>query len=282
MVRLLPILKGVAGLAGLAVYVELVGGADLWIRYHQAQIPELQTLQLLTPQFLLEVGISVLFVPLLAGAGAAALQYILCPENPRGTLPPRFGTVLVALVLFAIYMAQRAVADLPDGTRWLLTVLTLVSAWAVWILAKRTQGFVSLVLILFLYGALFGACFKFVRELVVEPRFDLAVVFRGQEHRPLAGLYIARTTDDVLVARLTPDASGREQEEWQTIAVQKKEVTTLVFGPHGRVADAVAQQRADELKKKLVKSRLDRPPRHQQQQASKDHRSKGTGGTKAP
>lgn len=42
------LVKGFVGLAGLAVYVELVGGAVLWARYRSAHIPEVQTIEALS------------------------------------------------------------------------------------------------------------------------------------------------------------------------------------------------------------------------------------------
>lgn len=203
------------------------------------------------------VGISALFVPLLAGLVAAAVQYVLAPANPRGTLPRRFGFVLFALVVFTSYMALRGVSLLPDESRWILFALGLAGAGAVWMVAARTSGFVSLALIFFAYGALYGACFKLVRELSITPRFDLAVAFRGVDRRPISGLYLARTADDVLVARLAPDLAKQRDDEWQTIVVPADQVTTLVFGPHGAPVDRAAQQRANKLKRLLVTRHAD-------------------------
>ncbi|MDQ3758363.1 MAG: hypothetical protein M3331_00235, partial [Actinomycetota bacterium] len=187
------LIKGAIGLAGLAIYVQLVGGAVLWARFNSANIPELQTIEVLSPEYLLAVGASSLFVPLLVGAAAATLQYILAPSNPRGTLPGRFGFVLLVVVLFAIYMAVWGAAGLDSFARGALVVVALAGAWGVWAVASRSGGFLSLALIFFVFGALYGACFKIVREFSVTPRFDLAVVFRGEERRPLAGLYMGRT-----------------------------------------------------------------------------------------
>jgi predicted nucleotide-binding protein len=259
MVRLLPVLKGLAGLVGLAVYVQLVGGAVLWVRFHEAQIPELQTIQVLSPQYLLSVGISSLFLPLLAGAAAAGLQYVLAPTNPKGTLPPRFGFVVFLLTGFAIWMACFRVSGLEDFTRWLLVVLALLGAWAVWTVAARTKGFVSLALILFVYGAIFGGCFKIVRELDVEPQFDIGVAFRGEDRDPVAGLYLGRTDSDVVMARITPKRGPRPAEEWQTIVIPKDQVTTLAFGPRSRPAEPSSQSEADDIAKALSSSGLDQP-----------------------
>lgn len=251
------LVKGFVGLAGLAVYVELVGGAVLWARYHSAHLPEVQTIEALSPEYLLVVGITSLFVPFLAGAIAAASQYVLAPSNPRGTLPRRFGFVLLVLVLFASYMALFGVDGLSSGTRLILLGLAWIGGGAVWMVAARSRGFVTLAVIFFAYGALYGACFKLVRELTITPRFDLAVVFRGEERSPLAGLYVARSSDEVLLARLVPDRSGERDGEWQTIVVPADQVTTLAFGPRGQPVEPSAQERADDLRRALRKQHLD-------------------------
>jgi len=271
-ITLPSVVKGVVGIAGLAVYVELVGGAVLWARYHNAQIPELQTLDALPPEYLLIVGISSLFVPFLAGAGAALLQYILAPSNPRGTLPRRFGFVLLALVAFASYMALWGVAGISDLARLVLILLALAGAGGLLMVALRTRGFVSLALLFFLYGALYGACFKIVRELTIKPRFDLAVAFRGEERRPLAGLFLARSEEKVLLARMAPDRAGSKNEQWQTIVIPGSQVTTLVFGPRGEPIDPIAQTRAEALRNLLRKAQLDLKRPAQDSSSAKEER----------
>jgi hypothetical protein len=259
MVRFLPLLKGLAGLVGFAVYVQLVGAAVLWIRFREADIPEIQTIQALSPQYLLSVGISSLFVPVAAGAAAAALQYLLSPRNPRGTLPPRFGIVIFLLAALVIWMAGFRIAGLETPTRWLLIVVGLLGLFGVWVVAARTRGFVSLALIFFAYGALYGGFFKIVREFDVEPLFDIGVAFRGAERDPVAGIYLGRTGDDVVMARITPKRGPQPAEEWQTIVIPKDQVTTLVFGPGSRPAERGTQTEADDLADTLVGLSLDQP-----------------------
>lgn len=267
-------IKGLAGLAALAVYVQLVGGAVMWARYHSAGIPEMQTITALPPEFLLVIGISALLVPVAIGIGAAVLQYVISPENETGVLPSGFCFVLLLLAGLGVVMAVWIVDDLATWARVTLAAGAVLGAVAVWLVARRSSKFVSLALLFFLFGALYGGAFKVVRELSINPRFDLAVVFRGEERRPAAGLYLARTSDDVLIAREAPD----RRREWQTIVIPKDQVTTLVFGPRGLAATRHSQQRADELLRQLKKARLDKVRKKAQQAQGQGTAGSGAAG----
>jgi hypothetical protein len=268
---------GVLGVAGLAAYVELVGGAMLWVRYHEAGIPEIHTIADLSPSFLLVIGISALAVPLAVGVAAALLQYVICPETRDSTLPPGFGSVLVIMVAIAFVMAIGVVDELTTVARIGLCVSAVLGALAVRTVVKRATRFVTVALLFFLFGALYGAVFKVVRERSVTPRFDVAVVFREPTKAPTAGLYLGRGTDTVLIAR----AVEERDNEWQTLAIPEAQVSTLVFGPHGRPATQQTQNRAEVLMRRLINACVDevRPDANAQSGAAAQTSGDGAVGT---
>ena len=61
--------------AALAAWIAVVGGGRVWAKLHASDIPATQTLAVLPRQLLIVEGLQTLLVPVLLGAGLAALVY---------------------------------------------------------------------------------------------------------------------------------------------------------------------------------------------------------------
>jgi hypothetical protein len=271
----------VLGVAGLAVYIELVGGAVLWIRFHEAGIPEVQSIEALAPDYLFIVGVSALVVPLLIGLLAALAQYALAPANRPGAVPRGFCPLLVMMVLVAAFFAFFVVDGLNFWTKLLLIAIGIIGAIVARMVAKRSIGFVTLGLIFFAFGALYGANFRLVRDLTVTPRFDLAAAIRTESPRPVTGLYLGKTSDEIVIARLTRSLSV-ELNSWQAVIIPADQIKELRIGPRGQEATLKSQRRARRLGCELNPVNPECRERHKrEQEKGKDSRKAGEKGSGA-
>jgi hypothetical protein len=82
-----PITQVLGAGAALAAWIAVVGGGRVWAKLHASDIPATQTLSVLPRQLLIVEGLQTLFVPVVLGAGLAALVYFSRRSQKPDTNP---------------------------------------------------------------------------------------------------------------------------------------------------------------------------------------------------
>jgi hypothetical protein len=124
-------LLGIVGAAAaLGLWINVVGGAVLWTRFHEADLPATHIVGLVPNTTLIGLGLQALALPLLVAIVAVSVFYVVLrdraatrPGRPAPTGTPGFGLVLVLLLVLAavaIYFTFGGRASLPDDTQYLV------------------------------------------------------------------------------------------------------------------------------------------------------------------
>lgn len=194
-------LLGIVGAAAaLGLWINVVGGAVLWTRFHEADLPATHIVGLVPNTTLIGLGLQALALPLLVAVVAVSVFYVVRrdrpaprPGQPAPTGTPGFGLVLVLLLVLAavaIYFTFGGRASLPDDTQyvvaWVIASPFLIlgaatyEPFAGWVKKRarpRGETYGELVLISFAAVMIFGALIGHGRAV-----FYVALLF------PLAGL----------------------------------------------------------------------------------------------
>ena len=210
----------VGAAAGLAVWVVLVGGATMWVRLNRADVPETQAVAALPRSVLGAVGLQVLAVILLftipltllvVALGALGRRRVTDAVSGAAKFMPQVsvkqaaavGTIALVLALYTFYRFFHV-------RPW----------WGVWIFLSAAVGGVLVYVVFGLLSnrqiarALAVSAIVFLtagwiaglREVgSVGVRIDRAAVMVDGDSHAWEGLFIARTSDTLVVARPGPD-----------------------------------------------------------------------------
>jgi hypothetical protein len=255
---------------GVLGFVALVGGSDYWLRFSSAGLPADETVSDLSNSQLLVVGARELF-PFLAIAVVEVVFLYLLEQGVRGTL--RVGP-LGRLAAFADSKEARLEVD-PRGdlvtrVRVVLSLLAIpIGVGADALLADRiTIPSLALVaavamvlsLIVLLYAGDSGASFtKFVlTALAASAVFGLfsgasrtaeapdvrpvALVLDG---KPLAGIFVAASADQVFIGEVCTHGRGSETGNGSTgslLDLPRKDVSLMLIGNNARLREAITRE----------------------------------------
>ncbi len=147
--------------AALAAWVVVVGGARVWARLAEAEIPTVQTLVGLGREWLLVEGLQVLAVPILVGTAVALLcYYTRRPEDAAAAAKaaPDPAERNSAGGRFLQARTLRTLVDNPQQLAWLilaLLVITVAATSSEWseLTWGRVRGWTRVVLLLILAAA---------------------------------------------------------------------------------------------------------------------------------
>ena len=245
------------GIASVAILIQFVGGAILWLRFSQAGLPATPAVAAQPDIDLLILGLRSLVVPIFAGLLAFVAQYLLlelpdttnCPGEPPSHI--RVPLVILGGIAGAGLLITKLVSDsLSDLQFWVMLAGVTPAVLAVLYAAARAATTRRALCYLFFFGALFwGVIYNLVREVDRHPRLDLAVAVRSEgqgaaaQRYAIGGFLVARDEHDTWIARF-PDA--KDEHLLQVDQLPTKQLVRFDVGPTRRVS-VLEQATADRL-----------------------------------
>lgn len=246
---LVQVLGAVAAGIGVLGFVTFFGGAILWIRFDQAQLPANEAVALVPREVLLTTGASFLVPALMIALGAVLIVVLIralheawssrraTPANQAGNVTGfedlsargRFaaeGAFLVFLLAaeIALVAPDEITVDWPRIGLALVGIVTLTISW----LVLRSTG-----RLLWFGVALFAAVSTFIAATTYarttdRPKLEPAALLREGEG-PRTGFFVARNADYVYLGRglSTTGTPGGAR----LVAVPTADVTDLSIGP---------------------------------------------------
>lgn len=209
----------VGAVAGLAVWVVLVGGATMWARFHHAKVPEAQAVAVLPREVLMTVGTHVLTVMLFFTLPIALAAYFASRSVVARIASTVASTGLTALLavlkagwygivvlLVSLVLALLVFAEFFDvEPEWAVGILLFAIAAGIvlflvlWWLPERRKIARGLAVftIVFASAGVVAALHEFGSSSI---RVDRAAV-RLDDGDPWEGLFIARKNGALYVAR---------------------------------------------------------------------------------
>lgn len=259
-----------AAAAGVGVlgFVTLIGGAYYWLRFSSAGLPADEAVGDLSRSQLLVVGVRELFPFLLIAAIEVAVVYMLelavrgrltpgplrrlanyaakaeTPDARRLAFRARAGAVLAGAVLAVI--TDLALGDRNTAQSILLTAVVagglalIVIAYAASSDLSYTR-FVLALLTATAVFALFSASSRVSEAPFVRP---VALVLNG---KPLAGIYITASSDQVYLGEVCTDRPGSEVGDSRSgslLEVPRADVSLILVGDNAGLELAIERERS--------------------------------------
>ena len=228
------LLKLLGAIAGLAALVTFAGGAVLWVRFGQLDLPADQVVTLLPKQLLLTVGARELLLPVAIGGVGALLLVVAAPLRGDPAHRARFWVGL-ALALLATVVAVVARGWRATLAAWaVMLVVLLVGLGAVLLAARASRAdrrgplaWTSACAVLAIAVAL---------VIVGEsnrPRLEPVAVLLTGRPSSVVGFYVGQTSDRLYVAPLPGAGAGddpfADQPVDRVIELRRERVTALVL-----------------------------------------------------
>ncbi len=189
--------------AGIAAVLTFVGGALMWIRFEQLELPSERAVSVLPKELLLTLGAQSLALPVLMGVAALLLLWALDPFDPLGKLQPQFWVFVAVLTTLGLVVVIFA----PDLNPLRHTALFAVEAAGIGIIlitAARSDRIAPVAASAFVAIVLFGVALTIFRA-EAQPRMEpVAILLEGG--RGFAGLYVGESSDKVYFVAV-PDSS---------------------------------------------------------------------------
>ena len=181
--------------AGLSALVTLVGGAMLWVRFDQLDLPADRAVAMLPKELLVVVGAHSLLGPLLAAVVIAGALLVVRPLDSNGKVCSRFWLIFMpglVVVTFVTLLVQ-----LWGMETWLAAIAVLAAVLAIGaIVGTAINGTRARFIAwsVFAACAFFGAVLAIVRTLD-DPRMEPVAVLLEDEPTGLAGFLVGETDD---------------------------------------------------------------------------------------
>jgi hypothetical protein len=220
-------LEFVGASAGLVVFVTFVGGAMLWGRFDALGLPADRAVAALPRGALVTVGAHALAAPIAAGLAVALLLSIARPLDENGQPRRRVGVILAALIAGEVYVLLRVI-DLEIFPRAVLVVgVSVVAAFAVWHVARRTVGYRPIGWTVFAAFAVVGGALAYARTTGAPKMEPAAVLLKGGEG--FSGFYVAESSGRLYLAPLTSGGqAGLGEDVSGLYEIPRDEVSRLV------------------------------------------------------
>lgn len=238
--------------AGIAALVTFVGGAILWIRFSELNLPADQAVNLLPKQLLLVVGAHSIAGPAGVGLLAALAFYLLNPY--RGGAPRRwlFRAAVLVPVVGSVIVVVALVWSFDVWPEQLLMLAAIVLGLAaIFVVAAVPAGRGHMATLLFLVFLLCGAVLAVVRTLGAPAMEPVAVVLSGKPEG-VGGFYIGQTSDRLYIAPLPgtgdPGDPFADAELDRIIEIKRDQVLQMTFRePTGVRAKEAGREQAQTL-----------------------------------
>jgi hypothetical protein len=265
---LVQVLGVVAAGIGVLGFVTFFGGAILWIRFDQAELPANEAVAVVPREVLLTTGASFL-VPALMLALAAVLAVVLLrvirdtyskrqPDrhssvtgfedfSPRNRFVAEGAFLVVLLIIEVVWVAPEALTVSVPRTI-LLCLFGFATLAISWFVLHGTQRLLWFGMALFAAVSAFVAATTYVRT-TDRPKLEPAALMREGEG-PRTGFFVARNGEHVYLGRgrgTTGTPGGA-----RLVAVPSADVSDLSIGP--LVSPALVRQRSARLALGLCRS----------------------------
>ena len=231
------LLKLVGAVAGLTALVTFAGGAVLWIRFSELDLPADQVVTLLPKQLLLTTGARELLGPVALGLLLTLLVVVAAPLRHRDGSKRRRVLYWAGLGLLLLALLVLVMAIAWDGTwvaRAAMLIAALVGLGAILAAAilTRDDGYVPLAWTCVGAVLLIAVALVIVHEST-SPRLEpVAVLLRGTPDS-VVGFYIGQTADRLYVAPLPGTGGGddpfADQPIDRVVELHRDAVTALVM-----------------------------------------------------
>jgi hypothetical protein len=242
-------LGAIVAVLGLGGSVAVVGGAILWIRFREAQLPANQALQVVPDDQLIVAGAVALVGFSIAALAGIVLIFAL---DPRGQVT-RGSTGGVGLLLVIGVLYAWLGAELPLLEVVLVGLLGLTLAAACLGVAERTDvSFLPFAAAVFVSVMVFASVLN-LRIAHDRAEVQPAAVLRGPNDEGLTGIYVTDTPEHIYIGRWQ-----RRGEKRALFRIDRDEQTQLAIGaaiPQGQEARDQAHGLLERLKldaRKLV------------------------------
>jgi hypothetical protein len=216
-----PVLELAGAAAGLALLIQLAGGAIMWARFRALGLPAAQGVSLLPPQYLLAVGSGALFWAVLLGLLSVVALYAV--RQGLSTRLEHWAGPIVSLVLVATVPAASLVMSLSPLETALALGVALALAGTLAVLSYGATNMRRVGIALMLVTAVLGGALTFIRDFDPPARFELAMVFL-RNGDVTSGAYITTTSSDVFLA---PDSFDHTYGE--IVAIPRDAVARVSF-----------------------------------------------------
>jgi hypothetical protein len=200
--------------------IQVVGGAIMWARFRALELPAARGVSLLSPEYLLAVGLSALFWALLLGLVAAGFLYAARHLLSRGL--EAWAAIVVTLTLEVALAIVVLEVPLTGRQRLLAISVGLLAGLAFLILAIQVRPRRLGIALLFTV-ALVGGALGFIRNYGPPAKLELAFIFL-KEGGITSGAYVASTGDEVLLA---PDSFNRTYG--QIVGIPRKDIVRVSY-----------------------------------------------------
>lgn len=206
----LQILGVAAGIAALATGV---GGAMLWIRFDELQLPADQSVALLPRAVLVAIGAHALLGPLLVAGFAMLVLGLIAPFDDDGKPRGRAVVLLAVTNVLALIVTFFLVEDFEPFPYWLIMLVAIeLGVLAVAITAARSRRLSYTMWVIFVVFALCGGLLSILRTTGAPKMEPVAVLLKPEanvegasqvgELEGLSGFYVGQTSDRLYVAPL--------------------------------------------------------------------------------
>lgn len=249
-------LQLLGAVAGLTAVITFVGGAMLWIRFSELNLPADQALNLLPKQLLLVVGAHSLAAPVCLGLVSALAFLLFNPYRNGAARPIAFPLGVLVPVVPAALAAAVLVEDFdvwPEGVIMALALALAIAA--VLVVAQAKAGPVRMATVLFAAFVLCGAVLAVVRTLG-EPSMEPVAVALSGKPDGVGGFYIGQTSDRLYVAPLPgtgdPGDPFADADVDRILEIKRDQVLQMAFRePTGIRSDQAGREQAQSLLEEL-------------------------------
>lgn len=181
--------------AGLVALITFVGGAMLWVRFDQLDLPADRAVAMLPRELLVVVGAHSLLGPLLVAAAAAGLVVLLQPLDRSGHIRRRFWVFFLPLLLAVTFVTLVVQAwGMDTGLAAIAVLAALLAIGAIVGTAWRGSRARYIAWTVFGACAFFGAVLAVIRT-IDNPRMEPVGVLTKDDAQGLAGFFVGETDD---------------------------------------------------------------------------------------
>jgi hypothetical protein len=229
---------GAAGLGTLGL-VAGVGGAIMFERFSQANLPAEQAVAVQPRTVLLAVGAEALIPMVTAMLLVVALYWIAAM---RLKIPSRFFAVAAGFGVIAYYLV---VVDFSFKLHVLaLVVLVTVVACGLWtMLAGLTSSIGARALVLAILTALLASAIGLIRT-VDAPKLRAAVVVLTKPSKIVGGIFVAQTSEQVFLGQVALAKAGSDDPKpgsGSIVGINRSEISTIALADNTGLATALGQ-----------------------------------------
>jgi hypothetical protein len=198
------VLQALGATAAIAGLVTFVGGAMLWIRFDELDLPADRAVALLPNELLIVIGAHALIAPLLVGAAILLFLAFFFPLDENGDVKPWFWYAFMPVIALAAgVVVALQLQDLDFFPEQLTMIAALVVGVVVIAMTARGVKLVRYIAwVTFAVFALCGSLLAVVRT-TGDPRMEPVAVLVGEDadnRHGIAGFLVGESADRIYIA----------------------------------------------------------------------------------